>query len=422
VARFAIEVADMTMARSIQPFTDFRGSLSSATYSDARERLGVKSDNEGFDEIREFLLNRYDGVDVLHSFLERGGETVDCVPVEQQLSLRSGSDVPTPPSEPPPPADPGTDTGAPGRTRHLPPQLHPDFRDPLGNQMWCPPGTVPVLRHTLDGLTADHSTLDSVLRGPKAADNTRRHAVAKQDVDNLGGASNINTWGAQLIPPSLLSTASQQWYSNAGLPFVDFQSVECGWRNGVIDGAPADSVPRLFVFYTRKDYAAGQGCYNDYCPNGFAYAAGANHVLHAELSPVSQPNGVQMDLRMGFSLIEGSWWFHVGGTWIGSYPASLFAPGTLATGARQAAFGGETTTGFGVFPPMGSGRFPAEGFGKAAYQRLVGVNDMTGISRHAQLTAGQVSTACYDVAISNNTPSDWGTFFFYGGPGGMNCP
>jgi hypothetical protein len=71
---------------------------------------------------------------------------------------------------------------------------------------------------------------------------------------------------------------------------------------------------------------------------------------------------------------------------------------------------------------MGSGRFPAEGFGKAAYQRLVGVNDMSGVSRDAQLTAGQVSPACYNVAISNNTPTDWGGFFFYGGPGGMSCP
>lgn len=410
----------MSTPRAIQPFADFRDSLSSVRYPEVRERVAVKSDDTAFDEMREFLLSRYDGVDVRHSFLEPGGEVVDCVPVEQQLSLRGGSEVPEPPSEPPPPAPEGEDA-PPGPTTALQPQLHPDNRDALGNQMWCPPGTVPVLRHTLDQLATEYATLDEFVRGARA-DNFRRHAVARQEGDNLGGASNVNLWSPVLIPPSLLSSASQQWYSNAGLPFVDLQTVECGWRAGVIEGAVADSLPRLFVFYTRKDYTAGNSCYNDFCPNGFAYAAGANHVLHGAFSPVSQQGGTQFDVRMGFTLTGGRWWFHLAGTWIGSYPATLFSNGTLHTSARMASFGGETTTGFGVFPVMGSGRFPSEGFGKAAYQRTVAVNDMTGVARHAQLGAGSVSSACYDISISNNSPTDWGSFFFYGGPGGMNCP
>lgn len=414
----------MTTPQSIQPFEDFRGSLTSMRYSDVRERCQVTAERDAFDEMREFLVSRYDGVDVRHSFLEHGGEIVDCVPIEQQLSLRADSDVPAPPSDPPAPADPpadGTDS-PPGPTKHLPPQLHPDYRDPLGNQMWCPPGTVPVLRHTLDWLAADYSTLDGFLRGPRSADNIRRHAAPKQEGDNLGGASNVNVWAQQLIPASLLSSASQQWFSNAGLPFVPTQSVECGWRAGIIAGAAADSVPRLFVYYTRENYTAGNSCYNDYCPNGFAYTAGANHLLHGAVSPVSQPGGVQYDVRMGFTLTEGRWWFHVGGTWIGCYPASLFANGTLGSGAHHAAFGGETTTGFSMFPAMGSGRFPAAGFGKAAYQRAVTVNDSSGAPRKAQLIAGEVSPACYQVAITNNTSSEWGSYFYYGGPGGMNCP
>ncbi len=410
----------MGTPRAIQPFADFRDSLSAARPPEVRERVALKADGTEFDEMREFLLTRYDGVDVRHSFLEPGGEVVDCIPVEQQLALRDGSEVPEPPSEPPPPAAEGDDA-PPGSTTQLPPLLHPDNRDALGNQMWCPPGTVPVLRHTLDQLAAGHATLDEFVRGLKA-DNTRRHAAAKQEVDNLGGASNVNVWSPLLIPPSLLSSASQQWYTNAGLPFVDFQSVECGWRAGVIEGAPADSLPRLFVFYTSKDYAAGSSFYNDYSPNGFAYTPGAGHVLHTALAPVSQLNGTQFDIRMGFSLTGGRWWFHLAGTWIGSYPATLFANGTLGTSARQASFGGETTTGFGAFPTMGSGRFPAEGFGKAAYQRTVAVNDLAGAPQHASLTAGQVSSACYNISITNNSGSEWGSFFYYGGPGGLNCP
>ncbi|MGH3876693.1 MAG: neprosin family prolyl endopeptidase [Actinophytocola sp.] len=411
----------MSTPSAIQPFEDFRDSLSSAKYPEVRERLALKPDDEAFDEMREFLLTRYEGVDVRHSFLESGGEVVDCIPAEQQLSLRDGSEVPEPPSEPPLP-DTMEAGDSPGATNHLPPQLHPRYYDPLGNQMWCPLGTVPVLRHTLDRLATDHPTLDELLRGPRA--DTRRWAAGRQEIENLGGASNINIWTPQLIPPSLLSSASQQWYSNAGLPFVPYQTVECGWRAGIIDGAPGqtDSLPRLFVFYTRDDYKKGNSCYNDYCQGGFAYHPGANHVLHGALSPTSQQGGTQYDIRMGFTLTGGRWWFHIAGAWIGSYPASLFSNGTLGTSARTASFGGETTAGFGVFPTMGSGRFPTEGFGKAAYQRTIAVNDMTGVARHAQLTAGQVSPACYNSVITNNSSTEWGSYLYFGGPGGLNCP
>ena len=413
----------MTTPPYIQPFEDFRRSLSSVKYPAVLEQLPVKPGNEMFDEMREFLLHRYDGVEVQHSFLEHGGEIVDCVPVEQQLSLRAGSEVPVPPSDPPAPPDTGEADSPPGSTTRVPPQLHPDYLDPLGNQMWCPPGTVPVLRQTLDRLATGYSTLDEFLRGPKAATagDVSRHAVARQEGDNLGGSSYLNTWDQQLIPPSLLSSSSQQWYSNLGIPFVDTQTVECGWRAGAIAGAPADSVPRLFVFYTRNNYVAGDSCYNDYCPNGFAYAAGANHVLHGAVTPVSQVGGTQYDIPMGFTLTGGRWWFHSNGTWIGSYPTSLFGNGTLSTRATRAEFGGETTSGFNLFPPMGSGRFPIEGFGKAAYQKLAAVNDMSGVLRHALLTANQQHPSCYNIAITNNSASTWGTYFYYGGPGGQNC-
>lgn len=411
----------MTTLHAIQPFDDFRASLSSVRFPEVREQIAVRSDDTAFDQMREFLRERYDDVDVRHSFLEPGGEVVDCIPVEQQLALRGGSEVPEAPSEPPPPAPEGDDT-APGQATSLPPQLHPDRRDPLGNEMWCPPGTVPVLRHTLDRMAAEHATLDEFLAGV-FTDPHRRHAKAQQATPNLGGASNINIWAPQqLIPPSLVSSASQQWYTNAGLPFVPFQSVECGWRAGVIEGAPADAFPRLFVFYTRDNYNTGASFYNDYSGSGFAYVAGASHILHSALTPVSQPNGGQFDIRMGFTLTGGRWWFHVSGAWIGSYPATLFSNGTLGTSALEASFGGETTTGFGSFPSMGSGKFPGEGFGKAAYQRTVAVNDLAGIAVNARLAPGQVSPACYNVAITNNTGSDWGSYLFFGGPGGLNCP
>lgn len=408
----------------IEPFEDFRKSLSSVRYASLRESTEVKPDNDAFDEMREFLLSRYDGVDVRHSFVEHGGEVVDCVPVEQQFALRDSGDVPEPPDPPAALAGGEHDDPAVGESRPIPPPLSPERYDEYGNQMWCPPGTVPVLRHTLERLVADHSTLDDFLIGPKAADNVRRHAVAKQEIANLGGASDVNIWSPNLIPPQLLSSASQQWYSTGTGPFVTLQTVECGWRAGIIAGpVAADSVPRLFVFYTSKDYQQGQSFYNDYSTGGFAYTPGANHVLHGAMTPVSQTDGTQWHVRMGFTLTQGRWWFHSSGAWIGSYPASLFSPnGTLGTGANLASFGGETTTGFGVFPTMGSGRFPNEGFGKAAYQRLIGVNNTAGVPIAAQLAPGEVSAGCYNVSIVASSDSAWGSHIFFGGPGGLTCP
>lgn len=406
----------------IQPFEDFRKSLSSIRYAEMRD--AARTDNDAFDQMREFLLSRYEGVEVQHSFVERGGEVVDCVPVEQQPSLRSGGDVAVPPDPPPTlPAGAAERPGT-GPTTHVPPHLHPDYHDGFGNQMWCPPGTVPMLRHTLERLVTNYSTMDEFLIGPRAADNSRRHARGGHEGDNLGGASYVNIWPHQLIPPQLLSSASQQWYSNASVPFADLQTVECGWRAGVIANTTQqpDALPRLFVFYTNKDYLPGHGCYNDYCRGrSFVYAAGANHVLHGAFA-VSTPGGTQYEAQMGFKLTQGAWWFHIQNTWIGYYPVSLFGGGTLSQHATMASFGGETTTGFGVFPTMGSGRFPSEGYGRAAFQRLAAVNDLQGVPRHANLTPGQVSPGCYNISITSDPASTWGTSLFFGGPGGMNCP
>lgn len=410
----------------IEPFEDFRKSLSSVKYTSLQESSSeVKPDNDSFDQMREFLLSRYDGVDVRHSFVEPGGEVVDCVPVEQQFALRDSSDVPEPPDPPLELTGGDHDDPAPGESRPIPPPLSPENHDDYGNQRWCPPGTVPVLRHTLERLAADHSTLDDFLIGPKAGDNVRRHAQARQEVPNLGGASDVNIWPHNLTSPTLLSSASQQWYSTGMLPFVTLQTVECGWRAGVIAAPPNvvhDTLPRLFVFYTNNNYAKGASFYNDYSPGGFAYTPGANHVLHGAMTPVSQTDGTQWHVRMGFTLTQNRWWFHASGVWVGSYPASLFSNGTLGSGAFQASFGGETTTGFSFFPPMGSGRFPSEGFGKAAYQRLIGVNNTAGIPVAAQLVPGEVSPGCYRVAIASSADSAWGTHIFFGGPGGTNCP
>lgn len=69
-------------------------------------------------------------------------------------------------NEPPPAPQSDGPGGAPGATTTLPPLLHPDNHDTLGNRMWCPPGTVPVVRHTLAELAAAMKRWTSSYAGP----------------------------------------------------------------------------------------------------------------------------------------------------------------------------------------------------------------------------------------------------------------
>lgn len=66
---------------------------------------------------------------------------------------------------------------------------------------------------------------------------------------------------------------------------------------------------------------------------------------------------------------------------------------------------------------MGSGHFPEEGFGRASYFKGVQVVDSSnnlGAPRGGLGTFTEQSS-CYDVQSGSN--ADWGTYFYYGGPG-----
>jgi hypothetical protein len=416
----------MLGAQSIQPFDQFRDSLHAETPPSS-----AADSPDAFEEMRSYLLDLYDGVEVPHSFLESGGHVVDCIPVEQQPSLRkSGLKPLSPPAEPlVPKAHYGVSPIATGEYRKAPPpQLHPDYRDPLGNRMWCPDGTVPMIRLTMRHL-ARSPDVGTFLRGPKAGPDyakktpdpqvptvapsasPKRYAVAKQELDNLGGYSFINIWQPQVFGTG--ATISQQWYETPPAPFITYQSVECGYQIG--GGNIFDSKPRLFVYHTNNGHVAGSGGYF----TGFEKRPGASAVLGGALVP-SVPGGAQFDYEMGFHLTEGAWWLWFNGEWIGCYRISLFQAGPLATSAGRASWGGESHWS-GVFPPIGSGRFPDAGWGHAAYQRNVTIMPRGGPLLVATLTANQQFPNCYNTVIANNSPSTWDTYFLFGGPGGITC-
>jgi hypothetical protein len=125
---------------------------------------------------------------------------------------------------------------------------------------------------------------------------------------------------------------------------------------------------------------------------------------------------------MGFYLTGGAWVFYFDDHPVGYYPLAWFENGPLVHGATRVRFGGEVGSNLPIWPPMGSGRHASAGHGKAAYQRAAFVNPTAGGAVFANLSeAGSTSGTCYTIDITNNSASEWGTYLFFGGPGGQPC-
>lgn len=115
----------------------------------------------------------------------------------------------------------------------------------------------------------------------------------------------------------------------------------------------------------------------------------------------------------------GNWWMGLGdNTLVGYWPAELFTH--LAGHATTVEWGGEVvntrSSGRHTTTQMGSGHFPDEGFGKASYFRNLEIvdSDNSLVPVHDVKILAE-NTECYDIKSSYS--NEWGTYFYYGGPG-----
>lgn len=112
------------------------------------------------------------------------------------------------------------------------------------------------------------------------------------------------------------------------------------------------------------------------------------------------------------------------GNVLGYWPALLFS--YLAESASMIEWGGEVVNsesdGQHTTTQMGSGHFPEEGFGKASYFRNIQIVDGSNNLRAPKdINTFTEQSNCYDVQTGKN--GDWGSYFYYGGPGrNPNCP
>lgn len=111
-----------------------------------------------FAQMRAYVLRRYAGVRVGHSFLDPARRVVDCVPFADQPGVRNrpaatkGAKTPTPPALlPRKPARGGTKISF-AQQRHLDLTLRPGKHDQFGNARFCRAGFIPLARTTLTEL------------------------------------------------------------------------------------------------------------------------------------------------------------------------------------------------------------------------------------------------------------------------------
>lgn len=309
-------------------------------------------------------------------------------------------------------------------------------------QMWhrngtrCPKGTVPIRRSTEHDVLRAKSLFDfgkkQQRRSPldRRADapdvvsgNGHEHAIAytgsSQEV--YGARATINVWDPSIQVVNEFSL-SQIWILSGSFDGSDLNSIEAGWQ--VSPELYGDSRPRLFTYWTSDSYQA-TGCYNLLC-SGFIQTNG-RIAIGAAISPVSTYAGNQFDITI---LIWkdpklGNWWMGFGeNLLVGYWPARLFTH--LADHATMVEWGGEVVNsranGEHTSTQMGSGHFAEDGFGKASYFRNLEIVDSdNSLSSVQDISILAENTNCYNIKNSYN--NEWGTHFYYGGPGrNPKCP
>lgn len=179
----------------VEDFSAFLARVAAAQpnqYSDAiaaaaeHQGLSVHDVTAEFERMKNYVLSYYSGVAPVHSFVNTGGQVIDCVPSDQLQATRAARDAGFDLQSPAPPPTPLSGTG-PATDPSVPPGPRPGTASPPGGPTsprstpdasmdeqppQIPPGTVPLPRITLERLISAGG-IDRFFRkqtGPPAPD------------------------------------------------------------------------------------------------------------------------------------------------------------------------------------------------------------------------------------------------------------
>lgn len=363
---------------------------------------------------------------VIKSFPGPSGETIDCVDVHSQPALkRQGMEehqIAFAPTNKPPEAQDKS--------------LSPEQKLETPNQLYmltgetCPEKSAPMARLTMETLKRFRS-LDEFFQkkyidirkptGGGSGTSAHEYAHAARSVNNWGAESIFNVWSPYVEKEDEFSL-SQIWVTRGS--GTGLQTVEGGWQ--VYQDLYGDWRAHLFIYFTPDNYGNG-GCYNTSC-SGFVQVNNTVY-LGGGFTNYSSVGGAQNEFKLLWYKdgTNGAWWLRYGDTWVGYYPRSLFNAGGLRDSASYVDFGGEIvntkTAGRHTRTDMGSGHWPYEGYGYAAYQRGVRYVDTSNFYQRATgLSRSVTNNMCYDLRLLSSAGS-WEEYFYFGGSGyNTSCP
>ncbi|XP_010662802.1 protein neprosin-like [Vitis vinifera] len=310
----------------------------------------------------------------------------------------------------------------------LPKGLGPKPPPPSGSQAWtlsipdggCPPGTVPIERTTTSQLKKMKSFFQTQAKNFLPADDATPgyHVAATRMAlgSYLGAQASVSIH--QEPATDHQNHRAMVWVSG------DTDYIQVGWM--VNKGVYGDGKTRFFTMWTADNFDT-TGCMNTYCP-GFVQV-NSKIPLSINFDQVSTVNGTQYDYPITIFQDQSTldWWLIAGPniTAIGYWPKELFP--FLKMVAIHVEWGGylykddATST---TAPQMGSGLFPEQGYGKAAYFKQIQI--VQGEGGFVDPPADSVNLfsdrpQCYKVGPSAELLFYTGYHFYYGGPGGDKC-
>jgi hypothetical protein len=378
---------------------------------------GLKAAAERLEEIRQHHLDLYAKRDVITQTATAAGDRLDWVPVESQVD---GA-----PAEPPSLDDTGHDPERPtlAAARTL---LAPEVEQ-------GPPGTVPVLRKNVDELRPVGTLQDYLAKGPYRRQFTppddphppaigaqHKYAHAYQFVTNYGTEGYINTW-KPYVQWSNEFSLGQLW--TVGGSGAALQTLEVGAQT--YKDIYGDWEPHLFIYYTTNAYSQSGDNLGGYNTDVKGWVQVGTSSFPGMRVAESVAGGDQYDLLIKVQLYQGNWWVRIGAEWMGYYPASVYNDTGLRSTADQVDWGGEIVDDSDSHPEptstaMGSGAFPSTGWTHADYMRnLRYQSDENGTMAGLQGVPQVTNAAAYDIWTDFGGASGWGSYFYWGGPGGV---
>ncbi|KAH7683435.1 Neprosin domain-containing protein, partial [Dioscorea alata] len=182
-----------------------------------------------------------------------------------------------------------------------------------------------------------------------------------------------------------------------------------------------DTKTHFFALWTTDGYKKTI-CYNHGCPT-FVSLNPSEFGLGSVIEKVSTYNGEQVDITIKIrrDKASGNWWLSYGPSGshrdlipIGYWKGSIFTG--LADNASIILWGGRTSYAENMKgPPMGSGHFSTEGYGKAAGFTDITAIDVDGKYYDPDKMIGFMDRPdCYDISELRKSK------FFYGGPAGCS--